>query len=563
MKLNLFTFSPVQRFIEKSRRLSDLFLSSYLLSYLTEKVMEEIEKLGGKPIYPVKIQQGSAKDLANYPNRILFLHQECLCESLEKIFKNIWENIGKGVLGKLGIESNVQDQAKLHLENYFRAYCECESLGEDYGQTYGTLEKKLGAKKSQKPYQPLIDNFVYDGKHPNGCTLCGERAHLAMDWREFRERLGRKNKYYKHLLKESERLCGVCLIKRFLFVELFGKPPKFPSTEDVANYQFKKWLKDLWKNREEGSFLESLRDILWQYTDRFLEDISDYEVDYFIREEVEDQELKDMLEKFYEFYGRKPDKDYYCLILSDGDRMGDWLSPKSSLREGELTEEFHRRFSEKLSSYATEIKNLAIDGVFLVYAGGDDVLAVADLKGAFRFFGELNKKFKETIGEKASVSAGMVIAHSKENLEYVLRLLREAESKAKKDAGRSAFCIYAVPRGGSIVSFCAKWEHFGVFQELVELFEKDLLGDKTAYDLRDISFWLEDAKKDIILSLLRRMLRRRLDMDNKEPYINSLIQKLEPLAEDVKNLANMFYVARFVAKERREKKHETAKAETY
>ncbi|WP_448587997.1 type III-B CRISPR-associated protein Cas10/Cmr2, partial [Thermocrinis sp.] len=80
MKIQIFTFSPVQGFIEKSRRLSDLFYSSYLLSYLTERVMERVESLGGDVIYPVKT--ATAEDLANYPNRVVFSHGECICEEL-------------------------------------------------------------------------------------------------------------------------------------------------------------------------------------------------------------------------------------------------------------------------------------------------------------------------------------------------------------------------------------------------------------------------------------------------------------------------------------------------
>jgi CRISPR-associated protein Cmr2 len=145
----------------------------------------------------------------------------------------------------------------LHLENYFRAYCECtnseelkkwkeklkQNLGKDYDDyavAYDWTERKLGALKSKKPYEPLVDAYTYNGgKHPDGCTLCGERAHLAVDWEKFKENL---QKDIKHYLKEGEKLCGVCLVKRFAFYYL-GRQT-FPSVHDIANAKFKEELKD-------------------------------------------------------------------------------------------------------------------------------------------------------------------------------------------------------------------------------------------------------------------------------------------------------------------------------
>jgi CRISPR-associated protein Cmr2 len=70
--LHIFTFSPVQGFISNSRRLSDLYHSSLLLSTLTESLMEKLIKdLNTEIIYPVPVENGQG--LANYPNRIVFL----------------------------------------------------------------------------------------------------------------------------------------------------------------------------------------------------------------------------------------------------------------------------------------------------------------------------------------------------------------------------------------------------------------------------------------------------------------------------------------------------------
>jgi len=63
------TFAPVQGFIEKSRKLRDLYGASLILSYLSQQIVKEAEKTT-KVISPAlpNVQKGM-------PNRIL-LHGE-------------------------------------------------------------------------------------------------------------------------------------------------------------------------------------------------------------------------------------------------------------------------------------------------------------------------------------------------------------------------------------------------------------------------------------------------------------------------------------------------------
>ena len=608
--LHIFTFSPVQGFISNSRRLSDLYHSSLLLSTLTENLMKVIKDLNTEIIYPVLVENGQG--LANYPNRIVFLADRCICEDVIKNFQELWEGIYETILRKVldevGIskeeKEKIEEQAKLHLENYFRAYCECtnseelkkwkeklkQNLGKDYDDyavAYDWTERKLGALKSKKHYEPLMDAYTYDGKkHPDGCTLCGERAHLAVDWKKFKENL---QKDIKHYLKEGEKLCGVCLVKRFAFHCL--KKQTFPSVHDIANAKFKDELKDFeQKHPDLANRLKSLlqqymgeekpRDHLWEYNAELF-DIEELER---IKREEEDLSLviDDLIRELRWIYDKelpsKPSKNYFAIIISDGDSMGDWLGLNSKIRKEKLERSFHEKFSKALSNYAREIKSLESKekfGLRIVYAGGDDVLAVADLREFLDFAEKLNPTFKKKVGENASVSAGIVIGHQKDNLAYLLNEARKAEKKAKSVKGKSAFCITVIPRGGGPVSFWAKWEFLNLFKDTIEYFEKEIIGDRTVYDIKDIAGKLEASKEkpmEIVLALLRGMLKRRVDKNKleehlgkeKRVFIEEYLQKLRKLLEisDLENLANLFYTARFIAKERREKKHETVGANT-
>jgi CRISPR-associated protein Cmr2 len=611
--LHIFTFSPVQGFISNSRRLSDLYHSSLLLSTLTENLMKVIKDLNTEIIYPVLVEDGQG--LANYPNRIVFLADKCICEDVIKNFQELWkgiyETILREVLDRVGIskeeKEKIEEQAKLHLENYFRAYCECtnseevkkwkeklkQNLGKDYDDyavAYDWTERKLGALKSKKHYEPLMDVYTYNGgKHPDGCTLCGERAHLAVDWKKLIETLQKEErpKYIKHYLKEGEKLCGVCLVKRFAFYCL--KRQTFPSVHDIANAKFKEELKDFEQRRPD--LANRLKSLLKKYMGEEKLRLWEYNAELFDIKELERTKMEegdpegvidDLISELRQIYDNKflsePSKNYFAIIISDGDSMGDWLGLNSKIRREKLEKTFHETFSRALSNYAREIKSLESKekfGLRIVYAGGDDVLAVADLREFLDFAGKLNPIFKEKVGENASVSAGIVIGHQKDNLAYLLNEARKAEKKAKSVEGKSAFCITVIPRGGGPVSFWAKWEFLNLFKDTVEYFEKEIIGDRTVYDIKDIAGKFEASEEkptEIVLALLRGMLKRRVDENKleehlrkeKRAFIEEYLERLRELLKisDLENLANLFYTARFIAKERREKKHETVGANT-
>ncbi|MDQ7083098.1 MAG: hypothetical protein Q9N34_09280 [Aquificota bacterium] len=106
--------------------------------------------------------------------------------------------------------------------------------------------------KSWRPYRGLMDETpmgedTVSRAYPDGCTMCGERLHLAINWKEkdriFNEEVARH-------IKDSERLCGVCLVKRFAVkfckedLGLGEDRWHYPSTEEIAGIRFKEKLKE-------------------------------------------------------------------------------------------------------------------------------------------------------------------------------------------------------------------------------------------------------------------------------------------------------------------------------
>ncbi len=307
--------------------------------------------------------------------------------------------------------------------------------------------------------------------------------------------------------------------------------------------------------------------------------------------------------------GIKHRNSYFAIVYADGDHMGKWLGLKQEIRGEQLTDRFHRKFSSALSAYALNDVPRIVEEEHpgkLVYAGGDDVFAFMHPWDVMPILSELRKSFENrlsgfpTAGDnRPSISAGIVIGHAKAPLKRLIRKVREAEKRAKGDFGRNAFVIRVVVRSGSVWDFGGKWEYYqdGYKLEVPEIFDKtvDLLKKEGAsinelrcnlssnfvYDLRDMlqSFdeeTLDEKTLEVFKILFKRSFQRKFSCtgnDKKakkramEEQMEEYLTLLEAMVRNhvgddgekkgnklyriVENFINMFYVARFVAKEER------------
>lgn len=231
---------------------------------------------------------------------------------------------------------------------------------------------------------------------------------------------------------------------------------------------------------------------------------------------------------------------YVAVIALDGDSMGKWVSGELSPRWKEqlaneaveyfskehsvtaapkalqqlldsrrhVSPSYHVQLSEALANFALYLAGPIVehfDGQ-LIYAGGDDVLAMLPaeralpcaraLRMAFRgdpqlhevFSGALEAKedqwgfvgldgdaeiFRRTKrfvprgyplivpGQNADLSAGIAIGHMKSPLQNLVEAARQAEKRAKdtkKGYGKSAFAVSLFKRSGETIQWGAKWE---------------------------------------------------------------------------------------------------------
>lgn len=324
--------------------------------------------------------------------------------------------------------------------------------------------------------------------------------------------------------------------------------------------------------------------------------------------------------------GTPPDS-YYGLLLMDGDGMGGWLAASSD-KAPRVMDSFHPTLKQRLEArfgvdesfiayaharrapnpawhmaisqalhhFALELAPDIVERVHLgklIYAGGDDVLAMLATKdlldaaallraaysgvdpaavGASATGGRLlertgngwaqfDGRVLRLMGDKATASAGLVIAHHQAPLAGVLRELRVAERRAKAMDGKNAWSLAVIKRGGGALHVTAHWgEPLRLFDDLRGFLAREEVSRRAAYHVAE---WLDDVPGDIpalAASMLGYQMARQC-RDGAKPLARELAARLVALAFDEKQrprglrplawLADFMMAAEFLAREQR------------
>ncbi|MCS7202296.1 MAG: type III-B CRISPR-associated protein Cas10/Cmr2 [Dictyoglomus sp.] len=357
--------------------------------------------------------------------------------------------------------------------------------------------------------------------------------------------LTENNKISPKFLADGEGLCAICFLKRTFEIylekevsEVF-KDLSFPSTAEVASSDFKEKVLKTIKNKYldyQRKISEVLREIptvsplpklrtlfennidgSWFYEENLTEKYIKDELKISIKEQ-KIKELKNLLKEITEKVGRP--NPYYALLYLDVDYMGRWLSgeflpsienaynsnvwskidddfkqkllnilPKNRNNNARklLTPAIHASISTALRNYTLEFVKKIVEEEHLgklIYSGGDDVLALVNIKDLFdvmqklrwSFSGEIkieegeikpyldNKtgfvkkdgRYVLTMGPEATASMGVVIAHYKTPLQEVIKKVFEMKKIAKGDY-KKKFSICLMRRSGEERIAKAEW----------------------------------------------------------------------------------------------------------
>ncbi|MEW6263974.1 MAG: type III-B CRISPR-associated protein Cas10/Cmr2 [Thermodesulfobacteriota bacterium] len=400
---------------------------------------------------------------------------------------------------------------------------------------------------------------------PPKCTLMGTYEQMGPD------DLKESPKFWENVsefvsiggvrLQKSERFCAISLVKRFAFpafladkIGLDWAEVGFPDTATVAAAS---WLPKAHLDPDNLRMICRRENTHWngQWLHWPKPDFDpDEKVPLVVWNLI--RNAKAYMESSVVKAGPPP--TYYAVLMMDGDEMGKWLRGDKGSLVGQVYQQKIVKYYERLTQDKPEVKealqarrplgpalhaaisqalaNFAIHIAphivarhcgTLIYAGGDDVLALLPTSTALTCALELRQAFsgcKETngsapegyyrhnghdllvMGPTASLSAGLAIVHYKDDLRQVLQAARSAE-KAAKNQGRDALQITVCRRSGGETTALCPWDMVKTLEKWLEAFSQDA-SDRWTYHLRSeqetISFLPQAAIKAEISRVINR-----------------------------------------------------------
>ena len=451
----------------------------------------------------------------------------------------------------------------------------------NYGHFYFPSYALLGITLTQS--SRLWDAWEEESITGRKCLMCGLRNAIVerregdvyQYWEDNAWNDIEIRSEWRNILKEGERLCAVCLVKRIykeVFKEEFrgfkAKPPEFESVVEVAGRDF---IKNV-ESDEDFKFLKEAVDIELIYEHEWKSDEKKKTTIKQLELVKKKEEIENKLKNWWRAFG-KPNK-YYAILMMDGDRIGKMLFGETLPNFGDF---FHPIFKTRITEWEkgedlTNMKrilspsiHIAISramkdfsiykvpeivernyGGFLVYSGGDDVLALFPTDKVLNAAKELQEFFKKDfyeielngekrkimgLGKYASMSAGIVFAHYKYPLYDVIEKVREAEKRAKNEYGRNAFYMTFIKRSGELLSAGGKRDFVDDFTPIVEAIQNDKISHRFIYDFLEV---IEILDGDMLKAETKRLLKRRKTEKATNEEISDICGKIFCLVEKYK-----------------------------
>lgn len=553
--LFLFTIAGVQRFIGEARRLSDLEAGSRLLARLSRVAAEAVLEKGGSLVFPTELSERMPNKLvARVPIDVIPATGEVARNAVEAEWQRQGQ-IARAHLASLGPVPDSEWNAiwERQISTQWDSFWAAAPLAEQgYSVAYDLASRALEASKRTRPFPQVEEDGLKDSL---GGTRSALRTGASRDARGYWAEVARASS--PALLKPGgrERLDVAGAVKRF---GSLARQILSVSTLAAADFlaaargtQALESYKGLVKRLLGPSLYTVSGDSQWPYDGdllypetlaprRLLDSYGVAEVD----EQMRRQAL-DALSAVYRQVRRRP-SPYYALLMLDGDGMGEQVAACRSAAE-------HRELSRKVGRFAAGVRGMVEKPEHqghLVYAGGDDVLALAPLRAALPMALRLAGAFAEEVGGTASASAGLAVVHHLQPLDAALAAARKAERAAKEVRGKAAVGIWVAKRSGEMALLRSPWSTLqGRWSRICELFSSGALSSRFAYDVARSATALS-PNLEALAAELRRLIRRHRAHGMPEPE-DSFGQKLaewaSSLPDGADGMARWLVFARFVA----------------
>ncbi|WP_018084470.1 type III-B CRISPR-associated protein Cas10/Cmr2 [Desulfurispora thermophila] len=573
-QLLIFSVGPVQSFIAQARKTQDLQAGSYILSHLCRVALQVAQdKFAAQVIYP-------CPDTKSLPNRLVAVidggpeQGKSAGQALEKAVREEFSSMAWQIAQKAGLPLQVAFSRQL--SDFLQIYWLALPLDGSYAERYGEAERLLGAAKNVRSFTQLFEcgrKCTLDGQY-NVLFYRGPRkAHLDKQAVKVPDNLPLT------YLAVGEGLSGISLVKRcaglyFADINPLDFSERFPSTAHIA-------LMDSLSRLDQVK-LEKYRKLFSGHFDSKL----------YYEENLRPQALEEngcavdlaaralpLLKEIIEESRQKKVQltRYYAVLMLDGDNMGKWLSGEH-LKDPARLMEFHADLSRVLGQYAEKVRGLVQEPAGrIIYAGGDDVLALLNLNHLLDILPALRQHFpnfaalpavKENLS--ASASAGVCVAHYKTPLNEVLKWARRMEKLAKNiDGDKDAVGMAVLKHAGETCQFVAKWQYgmlytLDVLRQLVQSLRCDAFSRTFITNIRLLFMRLAGtsgafSQESLVNAEIKRLVRRSCQLpahtarerelrQQEIDRLSGLLQQLHTRLS-LNNFLHLLDIAAFLARE--------------
>ena len=453
------SFAPVQGFIEKSRKLRDLYGASLILSYLSSRIVQEALCLGLDVISPglPNVQKGM-------PNRIL-IKGKFERNDVQNILLKEWQRIlticRDWIEDNLGIPkdqycwSQSEDQIGKHKGEWERWGSHTWEIFWGYGASIPDAMEDLETRKLKRDWTGI--NWIGESSSLTGTD--------AIAWHQ----LGKESNQPGRSLNETEER----ELKRFYYRLAWILDDPYSRNHKVRDaLPFDEELKEYFQLKTSGKFIAPGEKLSIPELVKRLVTLPKLAKD--IGMETLDEGFKEI----------NRDAGYWTgWFMGDGDEVGDKLQLLATQSEDHM-----RKFTNKMREWGKDFEkkqNLFPEGKGrVIYAGGDDFLGVlySEQTDQNLTSNKLNRmevlnwlltlpehwqELQTTLDElqlKFTFSVGFVWAGHSVPQRDILQHCREAE-KLAKNSGRDRLTIRVVFNSGQHIQWTCPWKDLDILKK--------------------------------------------------------------------------------------------------
>lgn len=497
-----FTLGPVQGFVAQARRTRDFWAGSFILSWLSAVAMKAVERQNGEIVFPTPDESfmravsegGNGPRQGCIPNRFMAKVADGFDpELVEKAVQTAWLGLAASVWQN-DLQDIADEKTRTVWERQIAAFWEIEWALTDE-ETSAPLDRLKLWRTHLPPDEEGVKCMMMDGwQELSGAERPGDEPKRF--WEKLR---GSGKSALKTDLRPGEMLCAVAYVKRrfvrcfeAVAVEMAGGwmvrgwrlPAGVPSVHYLA---VAPWLAQL---IGKAHLDDDLSESLWKFHDAAYRLTGNYgewssnircvcdavgsgarkkwaalDGTVFFDTMLENQNLwdegqrktaADVLGKLQALRGKAeldPPSPFYAVLLMDGDELGIQMGDSAK----------HPAITQGLAAFTGGVADVveAHNG-FLVYAGGDDVLALLPLEDALNCAAALREFYLACFADSnvsTSISAAIEYAHVKMPLGKVLGDAHDLlDELAKEGRGRDAIACRVWKPGGMALEWAMPWE---------------------------------------------------------------------------------------------------------